>query len=66
VPVGPGGRHGRPAEQLEAIDEVRMSATPVADREPEPRGAEEDQQDDQLVARVERHRATIPRLRPGD
>jgi hypothetical protein len=43
-----------------------MSATPVTDREPEARGAEEDQQDDQLVARVERHRTTIPRLRPGD
>jgi hypothetical protein len=38
----------------------------VTDGQPEPRGAEEDEQHDQLVARVARHGSTIPRGRARD
>src|SRR5712692_209756 len=55
-----------PLELLEAVREVRVSAPPVTDGQPEPRGAEKDEQHDQLVACVARHGPTIPRGRARD
>jgi hypothetical protein len=54
-----GGRRSA-VELLDALDEIRVLSAPVANSEPAAGCREEEQQDDELAARVGRHGSTIP------
>ena len=50
-------------EGLEALDQLGLGATPVIDAEAGARGTGEEQDEQELMARVERHARTIARGR---
>jgi hypothetical protein len=60
------GRRQSAVEPLDALDEIRILAAPVANGKPAAGCREEEQQDDELAARIGRHGSTIPPRHPRD
>jgi hypothetical protein len=64
------GRRGRDGpldaiQPFEALDQLGAGAAPVIDGEAGPGGADEQQDEQELVTSVERHARTIPRAGAG-